>query len=171
LAFDLLVPTTSAPRRRIAVVVQEQLKRLGISMQITELDFNTFINRSQTGRFDAAFLSWISDPSPRSIRQTWSTSGIGGSNYGRYSNPEFDRLTDLAVAEPVRDRAAALWHQAITTINADAPAVWAYVPRPVLAAHRRLVDTALRPDLWTAELWKWRVNPDALIERDLVVVP
>jgi len=45
------------------------------------------------------------------------------------------------------------------------------VPRPVLVAHRRFVNTALRPDLWTALLWQWRVNPEALTERDLVVVP
>jgi len=172
LEFDLLVPASSAPRRRIAVVVQDQLKRVGISMQITELDFNAFIARSQAGRFDAAFLSWVSDsPSPRSIRQTWSTAGIGGSNYLRYSSPEFDRLIDQAVAETDRGRAATLWHQAIAVINADAPAIWIYVPRPVLVAHRRFVNTALRPDLWTALLWQWRVNPEALTERDLVVVP
>jgi len=172
LAFDLLVPASSAPRRRLAVVVQDQLKRVGISVQITELDFNAFIARSQAGRFDAAFLSWVSDsPSPTSIRQTWSTAGVGGSNYQRYSNPEFDRLINQAIAEGNRARATALWHQAIAVINADAPAIWMYVPRPVLVTHRRLADTALRPDLWTALLWKWRVNSDALIERDLVVVP
>lgn len=171
LQFDLLVPASSALRRRGAVIVQDQLKRVGISMQITELDFNAFIDRSQAGRFDAAFLSLFNDPSPRSIRQTWSIAGIGGSNYQRYSNPEFDRLTDQAVAAPDREHGAALWHQAITVINADAPAIWVYVPHPVLVTHRRFVDTALRPDLWTALLWKWRVNPDSLIERDLVVVP
>jgi peptide/nickel transport system substrate-binding protein len=172
LEFDLLVPASSAPRRRIAVIVQDQLKRVGISMQITELDFNAFISRSQAGRFDAAFLSWVSDsPSPRSIRQIWSTTGIGGSNYQRYSSPEFDRLTDQAVAAQDPTRAAALWHQAISVINSDAPGIWIYSPRPVLVAHRRFENTALRPDLWTALLWQWRVNPDALIERDLVVVP
>jgi hypothetical protein len=59
----------------------------------------------------------------------------------------------------------------MSIINADAPAIWIYAPRPVLAAHRRFLDADIRPDLWTALLWKWRVNPDALIERDLVVVP
>lgn len=171
LQFDLLVPTSSALRRRAAVIVQDQLKRLGIAMPITELDFNTFINRSQAGRFDAAFLSWASDPSPRSIRQTWSSAGIGASNYQRYSNPAFNQFAARAVAAPDRASAAHLWHQAITTINADAPAIWIFVPRPVLAVHRRFTDTAVRPDLWTALLWQWRVNPDALIERDLVVVP
>lgn len=171
LQFTLAVPTSSVPRRRAAVIVQDQLKRLGIAMQIAELELNTFISRIQAGRFDAAFLSWQSDPSPRSIRQVWTTRGIGGANYQRYSNPEFDRLTDQAVTEPDRGRSADLWHQAITLINADAPAVWVYVPRVVFVAHRRFEIPAVRPDLWTTSLWQWRVRPDALIERDLIVVP
>ena len=171
LAFDLLVPTSSTPRRRVAVIVQDQLKRVGIAMQITEMDFNAFNARARAGRYDAAFLSWGSDPSPRSIRQPWTSAGIGGSNYGRYSNPAFDRLTDQAATAPDQTQAADLWHEAIALINADAPAIWVYVPRVMLVTHRRLEEAAYRPDLWTAELWRWRANPDALIERDLVVVP
>lgn len=171
LQFELLVPSSSGLRRRAAVIVQDQLKRVGVALQITELDFNAFISRSQARHFDAAFLSWTSDPSPRSMLQTWGSAGIGGSNYQSYSNPEFDRLTGQAVATPDRARAATLWHQAMAVVNGDAPAIWVYVPRPVLAAHRRLQDVAVRPDLWTALLWQWRVNPDSLIPRDLVAVP
>jgi peptide/nickel transport system substrate-binding protein len=171
LQFDLLVPTSSALRRRAAVIVQDQLKKVGIAMGITELDLNAFIARTQSRRFDAAFLAWGSDPSPRSITQIWGSRGIGASNSLSYSSPTFDRLTDQAFAERNRTRAGALWHQAMQTINADAPAIWIYVPRPVLAAHRRLQDVTVRPDLWTAQLWQWRVNPDSLIPRDLVAVP
>jgi hypothetical protein len=56
-------------------------------------------------------------------------------------------------------------------INADAPAIWVYVPSPVLATHRRLQNAAARPDIWTALIPQWRVNPDSLIPRDLVAVP
>jgi peptide/nickel transport system substrate-binding protein len=171
LTFDLLVPTTSALRRRAAVIVQDQLKRVGIAMGITELDLNAFIERTQSRRFDAAFLAFGSDPSPRTIAQVWSSKAIGASNSLSYSNPTFDRLTDQAIAEWNRTRAGALWRQAMQTINADAPAIWIYVPRPVLVAHQRLGDTPIRPDLWTAFLWTWRVNPDSLIPRDLVAVP
>lgn len=171
LRFELLVPTTSGLRRRAAVVIQDQLKRLGVAMQITELDLNAFINRTQSRRFDAAFLSWGSDPTPRAIQQIWTAAGIGGSNYQSYGNPEFDRLVDQAIGTTDPARATALWHQAIAVINADAPSIWVYVPLPVLATHRRLQNTAIRPDLWTALLWQWRVNPDSLIPRDLVAVP
>jgi peptide/nickel transport system substrate-binding protein len=171
LQFELLVPTTSGLRRRAAVILQDQLKRVGIAIAITELDLNAFIDRNQARRFDAAFLAWGSDPSPRSIAQVWTTTGIGASNTLSYSNPTVDRLINQAVAEPSRTRAGQLWHQAMRTINADAPAIWVYIPQPVFAAHRRLQNPTVRPDLWTAYLWQWRVNPDSLIPRDLVAVP
>ncbi len=173
LAFDLLVPSTSTIRQRAAVIVQDQLKRLGVAMQIIQLDFNTFISRSQAGRFDASFLSWVQDPTPRSIQQSWTSKGIGtgGSNYQGYGNPVVDRLVQQAVDESDRARALRLWREAIATVDADAPAIWLYAPRPVLVAHRRFQDVVIRPDQWTTLLWKWRVNPDSLIARDLVVAP
>jgi peptide/nickel transport system substrate-binding protein len=151
--------------------VQDQLKRVGVAMGITELDFNTFMDRNQSRRFDAAFLAFGSDPSPRTIAQLWTTQGFAASNSLSYSNPAFDRLIDQAITEPNRARAGALWHQAMRIINADAPAIWVYVPSPVLATHRRLQNAAARPDIWTALIPQWRVNPDSLIPRDLVAVP
>lgn len=173
LAFDLLVPSTSTLRQRVAVIVQDQLKRAGVAMQIVQLDFNTLISRSEAGRYDASFLSWQQDPTPRSIQQTWTSQGIGvgGSNYQRYSSTVFDGLVRDAVDEPDRSRALALWHQAMAAINADAPAIWLYAPRTVVAVHRRFQNVTIRPDLWPTLLWKWRVNPDSLIARDLVVAP
>jgi peptide/nickel transport system substrate-binding protein len=173
LTFDLLVPSTSTLRQRVAVIVQYQLKRLGIGMQIIQLDFNTFISRSQAGQFDASFLSWSPDPTPRSLQQTWTSkgTGVGGSNYQHYCNPAFDHLVQQAIDQPDRARALELWHQAIATIDQDAPSIWLFAPRPALAVHRRFQDVVIRPDQWTTLLWKWRINSDSLIARDLVVAP
>lgn len=171
LEFELLVPVTSGLRRSSAVIVQEQLKRVGVAVRISELDISTVMARARAGRFDAAYLSWVQDPSPRALEQEWTTRGIGASNYQHYSNPAFDRLVQQASLEFDRDRARALWQQAVALINQDAPAIWMYVPGALVAVHQRFQDTALRPDSWMAWLWKWRVNPDALLPRDLAVVP
>jgi peptide/nickel transport system substrate-binding protein len=171
LEFELLVPVTSGLRRSSAVIVQDQLKRAGVAMQIRELDLGTMMARAQAGRFDAAYLSWVQDPSPRALEQEWTSRGIGASNYQHYSNPAFDRLVQQASEEFDRARAQALWREAIALINRDAPAIWLYVPGAMVAVHERLEHVAVRPDLWVAWLWKWRVNPRALLPRDLAAVP
>jgi peptide/nickel transport system substrate-binding protein len=167
LEFDLLVPATSALRKRAAVIVQDQLRRVGIAMQISDLDLNTFIDRLSKGRFDAAFLSWVQDPSPRTMVQAW---GVGQpTNLVHYDNPTFDRLTTEAGNEPDRNRARGLWTQALHVIDDDAPAVWLYAGRPMLVVQDRIEHITIRPDQWTSLLWTWRINPDSLLPRDRIV--
>jgi peptide/nickel transport system substrate-binding protein len=168
LAFRLIVPSSSGLRRRAAVVVQDQLRRIGVAREIEELEFNAFLSRARARRFDAYFGAWAQDPSPASIRDTWTSAGLDGFNFGRYANPEADRLVDAALAARDRPLARARWREAIATINADAPAIWLYAPVAVAAVHRRFDNVSVRPDQWAAALWTWRVKPSERIARDLV---
>lgn len=166
LAFDLLVPTSSPGRVRSAQVIQDQLRRMGIAMQITELEFNAMVNRAERGRFDAMFGGRQQDPSPASIIEAWTAEGVGGANYSGYVNTDVDRLIRQAVATGDASRARTLWHRAIALINADAPAIWVYEPKVSAGVHRRLENVTIRPDLWTTTLWTWRVDPAQRIDRD-----
>lgn len=170
LAFDLLVPSSSIPRVRAAQIVQDQLRRIGVAVAITELEYNTFDQRGHAGRFDAYFGALAQDPSPSSLADTWTTSAIGGLNYPRYSNPAFDQLVAAAQRELDPDRALGLWHQAVAAIVADAPAIWVYAPFPRAAIHRRLQNVTLRRDLWSATMWTWRVDAARMLERDRIGV-
>jgi peptide/nickel transport system substrate-binding protein len=169
LEFELLVPVISQPRRRAAVIIQEQLRRLGIGMSITEVDLNLFVSRGPEGRFDALFGAWSQDPSPRSIEQSWGTAGLGGFNYQGYSSPVFDRLVREAIGAPDLVTARQRWHRAIAHINDDAPAIWVYSIRPLAGVHRRFRNAVIRPDQLTALLWTWSVHPDSTLPRDRVM--
>ncbi len=166
LEFELIVPSSSALRRRAAVIVQDQLKRLGVSMQIQELEFNTFMSRAAAHRFDAHFGTWAQDPSPGSIEETWTSAGITQFNFGRYANPQVDRLVRDALRAPDMATARVKWHAAISEINADAPAIWMYEPVGVAGVHERFENVSIRPDQWTTTLWTWRVPQTRLIDRD-----
>lgn len=171
LDFELIVPVISQPRRRAAVIIQEQLRRVGIGMSIVEVDFNLFVSRGSEGRFDAVFGSWSQDPSPRSLEQNWGSAGIGGFNYGAYSSPAFDRLVQAAINAADLGAARQRWHEAIAQINQDAPAIWIYSVRPLAGVHRRFQNAVIRPDQLTALLWTWHVNPDSTLPRDRVMAP
>jgi peptide/nickel transport system substrate-binding protein len=171
LEFELIVPTVSQPRRRAAVVLQEQLRRAGVGMHIVEVDFNLFNERASTGRFDAMFGAWSQDPSARVIEQSWGSAGLGAFNYGSYSSPPFDRL--VRQATDARDPATArrLWHDAVRQINEDAPAIWIYSIRPLAGVHRRFQNVMFRADQWAPLLWTWRVPPDSTLPRDRLIAP
>jgi peptide/nickel transport system substrate-binding protein len=166
LEFRLLVPSSSGLRRRAAVILQEQLRRTGVSVRLDELEFNTFMERAAAHRFDAYFGMWAQDPSPASIKDTWTSSGLSGQNFGGYSNPAFDSLVDRALASPDLGHARARWREALALINRDAPGLWLLAPVGVAGVHRRFENVSIRPDQWTASLWRWTLEPSRALARD-----
>src|SRR5205085_11754016 len=99
LAFSLLVPTTSAPRIRLAVLVQEQLKRAGVQVNIEQLEPNALMQRIGAHQFDAMLNAWHADPSPSTVRQVWGSAAAnapGSANWAGYASGTFDALVDSA---------------------------------------------------------------------------
>jgi len=169
LEFHVLVPTTSVLRRQYARLLQEQYRAIGVRVDIDELEAAVVNQRTATGKFDTAILSRGNDPSPSSgIAQSWTRAGFGGSNFGRYYNPELERLVDRAVTANTRDQARALWRAAMETVNGDAPGIFLYALDNVAAVHKRVENVQFRPDSWAALLRTWRIPPDRLIDRDRV---
>lgn len=169
LTFHILVPTTSVLRRQYARLLQEQFRLIGVRTEIDEVEIAVVTQRLQAGNYDTAILSRGNDPSPGSgITQSWTRGGFGGSNFGRYYNPEFERLVDRAIGAPTQDQARGFWRAAIGTINADAPGIFLYALENMAAVHKRIDNVQIRPDSWAALLRTWRIPQDQLIDRDRV---
>ncbi len=163
LAVSLLVPTSSAPRMRLAVLLQAQLAGVGVRVDVDAVDAGAFVERLHAGDFDLALNMWHVDPSPTALRQAWGTprGADAGANVGRHANPAFDALLDSAAAEFDAARRTALVRRAYQVVLDDAPAVWLYEPRNVAAVRRDLRPTRMRADAWWAGLADWAVAGDA----------
>ena len=167
LTFNLLVPTTSMNRMRIAVLIQAQLRKMGIGVNIEQMDNSSFMARQQAGRFETALGNWHMGASPDGTRQAWSSAGVGkdGVNYGYYENPTFDAQLDSAlVSDP--EHARERFTLAYATINQDTPAVWLYEPKTVIGLHKRIRTGWMRPDAWWADLGDWHIPPTERLLRD-----
>lgn len=167
LAFPLLVPSFSMNRIRMGVLIQEQLRRVGVRVDLEQLETRTFYARASTHAFDAALGSWTMGASPDGTRAAWTTAGMGkdGVNYGSYSNHTFDVQLDSALAsDPARARQK--FTAAYMTINDDAPAAWLYEPKIIIGLHRRIRTTRTRPDAWWFSLADWSIRPSERTLRD-----
>jgi peptide/nickel transport system substrate-binding protein len=158
LGFTLLVPTSSQVRQQAAVIVQDELRRLGVEMRIQPLEYTVMERRTAAGDFDAAFVSRTVDPSPASLLQFW---GAGASNIGRYASPAFDSLAAAAARARTRAEAEPLWRRALEQLNTDAAGVFIFSPRNNAAIGPRLEDVSIRPDDWLATVTAWRVRAPA----------
>ncbi|HEX5577752.1 MAG TPA: peptide ABC transporter substrate-binding protein [Gemmatimonadaceae bacterium] len=169
LAFTLAVPGSSKARATMAVLIQNQLRSVGAEVNLEMLDFTAFIDRETRRDFDAVFGGWRVEASPGGIRQTWGSAGSragSGTNYGSYENAAFDALVDSALASRALPVRRAYFTKAYQAIIDDAPAIWMAEPKRVMAVHRRIRTTGVRPDAWWANIPDWSIAANERIARD-----
>lgn len=161
LEFSLVVPGSSEPRKKLAVIIQDQWKQIGVKLNVDVVENATYIERLNSHRFDAIFHSLIADPSPSGIRRTWTSSGAkveSGFNKGRYLNKSVDADLDNAVSSTNVDTARAHYHAAYQTLLDDAAGIWIYEPVVLAMASRRLATGNVRQDAWWSSIPAWRVD-------------
>jgi peptide/nickel transport system substrate-binding protein len=164
LSLRLNLPTTSAPRVTMAPQVQEQLRRIGIRVELIRMDFPVYAQRRAQGEFDLDFSSAVMDPTPSGIVQSWSCAGRAGSNYAQYCDPAMDAFLEKAIYSPRGGERE--WRAAYAALQNDAPAVFLASPPIVLALHRRYREVSLRPESLYSDLWRWSVDPGHRLPRD-----
>jgi peptide/nickel transport system substrate-binding protein len=155
LALTLSLPNTSAIRKQMAVLIQEQLRGIGIRLELQQYDFPVWTERRMAGDFDLDLASLSQDPSPAGLTQSWTCDG--GNNVARYCDPRVDSLIEQAVlgrGDPAQD-----WHAVLRQIEADAPAVFLYAPTYVFAVSRRFRNVSLNPVSSWLLLREWSVAP------------
>jgi peptide/nickel transport system substrate-binding protein len=155
LALTMSLPNTSAIRKQMSVLIQEQLRGIGIRLELQQYEFPVWNERRTAGDFDVDFVSLSQDPSPTGLTQSWTCNG--GNNVARYCDSRVDSLIDQAVLG--RGDPAQHWHAVLRQIEADAPAVFLYAPTYVYAVNRRFRNVSLSPVSSWLLLREWSVAP------------
>ena len=153
LVLRMNLPNSSAIRRQMALLIQEQLRQVGIRIELQELDPPLWSERRNQGDFDIDFSGALLDPSPSGLTQSWSCSGA--SNVARYCDPVVDSLLDFAILD--RTNPLEAWHAVLRRIEEDAPATFLYAPTYVFVVNRRFRDVSIRPVSSWLDLWRWSV--------------
>jgi len=168
LAFTMIVPTSSSGRSRMAVLIQSQLRKIGVRADIEMMESQAFLARQSERKFDAALGAWNVTANPSAIREVWTSRAAkpGGRNYGAYISAPFDAALDSAASARTAGAAMRFYTRAYQTIIDDAPAVWLYEPKTVIGIHRRIRTSGLVPGAWWADLADWWIPPSERIPRD-----
>jgi len=154
LALRLNFPASSGIRKQLALLTQDQLRQVGIKIDLQQLDVAVWQERRSSGDFDIDFSAASQDPSPTGLTQSWSCNG--GSNVAHYCDPKVDSLIDRATRSP--GRPTKIWHEALRQIETDAPATFVYGLMFAIALHRRFTDLSIRPESSWLALWQWSVK-------------
>ncbi|MFL5613287.1 MAG: peptide ABC transporter substrate-binding protein [Gemmatimonadaceae bacterium] len=170
LRLSLIFPVSSRPRIAYSVLIQEQLRRAGVQVDLEQMQANTMGERQFKHNFDLALLAQFTDPSPSGYKQQWGSAGVppAGQNWVSYRNPRYDMLLDSALTTMDAAKQAGYMHRAFQIQVADAPAVWLYDVPTVAGIQRRIHNAPMRPDGWSIHLADWTIPPNERIARDRV---
>ena len=156
-AFTILVNQGNDQRIKTAIIIQSQLKALGIDVRIRTVEWAAFIKEFiNKGRFDAVLLGWSITQDP-DVFDVWHSSRAvaGGLNFTAYRNAQVDALllearstTDMATRKRLYDRFQELLHD-------DQPYCFLYVPYalPVVQARFQGIEPAPAGIMYNFDRW------------------
>lgn len=120
---------------RLAQLFQQELKAIGIEIELKQVTFATYLRETGKPRVaQAAFTGWHQDfPDPSNFMDilfhSRSIHPQNSENRSFYRNPKLDQILDRARAETDRESRLSLYAEANAILAEDAP--WAFLFYPV----------------------------------------
>lgn len=147
--FTLTYKTSTEELSRLeAVVIQQQLREVGIQVEIRSYEFGTFYSDIVRGNFQMYSLRWIGDNlNPDIFDAVFSSKNIppGGKNRGYYSNPRVDWLIQAAQQERRQEIRKRYYSEIQKILAEDLPYVSLWYVHNVCVANRRVKNIHLIP--------------------------
>ncbi len=134
--FKLIYNIENNQRKSIAEVTQQQLRKLGIQVEIASYEWSAFLERVNKRNYEACVLGWSLslDPDPYQI---WhSSEREKGFNFVNYENPEVDKLIELQRTELDQNRRKVYLFKIHQLIYNDQPYTFLIVPESCTALHK-----------------------------------
>lgn len=155
--FSLKTNKGNQIREDIAVIVQDQLKKVGIKVNPTFLEWTIFSGDMNKKNFEASIAGWSVGLKMEMTTIFHSKSIPDKFNFVSYANPEFDRLNDAAAMEMDREKAKAMWFKAQELIVDDQPYTFLYIPKQINFVHNRFKNVQMETVAWQYNLEQWWV--------------
>lgn len=136
--FKLITNSGNEIRKDVGVLVQRQLRELGVDVTFETYEWSIFLKNFINARyFDACILGWGLSPDPDDY-MIWHSSQIEkGFNFISYSNPEADRLWEEGRKEYDVEKRKRIYWRLHELIAEDQPYTFLYMPLGLSALQRR----------------------------------
>jgi peptide/nickel transport system substrate-binding protein len=159
--FHLTMKTsTDESPRLIAAVLQQQLRDVGIALDIRTFEFATFLSDVIRGSYQLHTLRWVGgNEDPDIFEYVFHSAKFSprGGNRTFYTNPRVDALIDQAHSEPEQGTRKQIYAKIQRILAEDLPYIDLWYYENVMVHNRRVKNLTLNPSgnygfLKTAEL-------------------
>ena len=169
LAFSLTFPTGNRSREIVASVIAQQLKDVGIAIELKPIDEKTFFGEYIKKRgFETAMYAWVAGIDPDNL-SLWNSkripsrqNGYEGQNYPGWRNAEIDALTEQGARTIDIEGRKQIYLRIQDIILQEHPVVPLYFRSNIEAVKDTVVNFHANPtpagNLWNAWQWGFKVK-------------
>ena len=153
--------------QQIAGIMQDDLKSIGVKMEIQVLEWATYMERTRKHEFQANTAAWGPGTDPDTSYNLWHSSsydpkGDAGRNYGGYKNARVDELFEMGRREFDQAKRAEIYGEMHSLIYEDQPYTFLF-NRPIIwGIHERIHGVTSSPRgvfSFTPSVDAWWVRP------------
>ncbi len=157
--FELLTNYGNQVRADIQVMVQEMLRKVGIKVNASSLEWLVYLDRLKSSDYDAVVHAWRV-ATKADLAPMWSCEARRADGYNRfdYCNPTVDSLNALAASILDFEEAKPLFYRAQKIIYKDQPYTFLYTPHALAAINTRFKNVHPDPIGMYHFLYEWWVE-------------
>ncbi len=146
-AFTILTNQGNEERKKTALIIQQNLKKVGIDVKIKILEWQALLHEFiDKKRFEAVIMGWALSRDP-DIYDIWHSSKTkeGEFNFISYNNPEVDRLLIEGRRTFNIEERKKIYHRIHAILAEDQPYTFLYVPDALPILHKRFKGVEKAP--------------------------
>jgi peptide/nickel transport system substrate-binding protein len=152
--FTIKTDASNGVKSDLAVIVQDQLKKVGVKVNVQLVEWTTYLKQLEAKDFEAHIGGWSSslfvDPTP-----IFHSSATNIFNYTNYANPVVDSLIEAGRDELDRAKAADIWKKFQTIVYHDQPYTFLFWIDKIVAVNDRFENVKPIPLSSLYEIEKW----------------
>ena len=140
LRFEIATSNSNAIRPYAAQIIQHQLSRIGVEVNLRVMEWQAFLNMVVFPRkFETVLLGWSLSLSPDPYLLWHSDNDKPGAfNFIGYRNAELDALIDRMQYTVERESLGQIQREIFARIVADDPYLFLYIPNGITVVDRRI---------------------------------
>ncbi len=144
--FTIMTNQGNNERIRTAEIIQQNLKAVGIDVNIRVMEWQAFLEQIDKRSFDAIILGWSMGRDP-DIYDIWHSSKTkkGEYNFIGYKNPEVDRLLVAGRRAFDIEKRKKIYYRIHEILAEEQPYAFLYVPDALPIVHKRFKGIEVAP--------------------------
>lgn len=145
--FTVLSNSGNEIRKQIGLILAENCRKIGIKVDVQQLEWSIFLDQVHAQKFEAIILGWvmsITDPDPYQIWHSTQAKGEG-SNSVSFLNDRVDELIEMNRQEFDAEKRIEYMREFQEILHEEQPYTFVYVSKSNMLFHKRFKDAKIYP--------------------------